>query len=175
MLSETSWTTFHKVLACAMLSQKYEDNIDLDYFLCNVVWSLLDNIAQDLYLFNVGPWPTDYFYKENNPCNVLWPCWDNIAQCFYLLNVSSWPTDNFYKENILCNVILAMLGQHCIINVVQTRLRQHCTKNYLRKVAKGTQTCFYRKINYAMLSWSDWANFAQENYLCNVGPLCIGK
>ena len=104
MLSETSWTTLHKVLACAMLSQKYEDNIDLDYFLCNVVWSLLDNIVQDLYLFNVGPWPTDYFYKENNPCNMLWPCWDNIAQCFYLLNVCPWRTDNFYKENILCNI-----------------------------------------------------------------------
>ena len=40
-------------LTGAMSSQGYEDNIDQDFFLCNVVWSLRDNTAQDFYLFNI--------------------------------------------------------------------------------------------------------------------------
>ena len=36
----------HKDFTCAMQSQEYYDNIEQNFFLCNVVWSLLDNIEQ---------------------------------------------------------------------------------------------------------------------------------
>ena len=57
-------TTLYRNFSCAMykvaegfsettLPQEYQDNIVQDYFLCNVVWSLLDNIAQDFNRWNV--------------------------------------------------------------------------------------------------------------------------
>ena len=45
MLSGASRTTLHRVFTCAMLSHEYQDNIKQDFFLCDVVWSLLSNIA----------------------------------------------------------------------------------------------------------------------------------
>ena len=44
-------------------------------------------------------------------------------------------------------------------------------KTLVQCQSKGAQTCLCREISYTMLSWSSWANIAQENYLCNVGPL----
>ena len=38
-----------------MLSQDYQDNIEQDFYLCNVVWRFLDNIAQSFYLCDVVP------------------------------------------------------------------------------------------------------------------------
>ena len=46
MMSGASWTTLHKDFTCAMLSQEYLNNIEQEFFLFKVVWSLLDNIAQ---------------------------------------------------------------------------------------------------------------------------------
>ena len=37
-------------------------------------------------------------------------------------------------------------------------------------LTQNAQSSFHRKIIYTMLSWSTWANIAQENYLCNVEP-----
>ena len=37
MLSVASWTTLHKNFTCSMLSQGYYDNIEQEFFLCNVV------------------------------------------------------------------------------------------------------------------------------------------
>ena len=61
ILCGVSWATLHKAFACAMLSQEYFDNIEQDFFLCNVVWNLLGNIAQGFYLCNVGSWLTGNF------------------------------------------------------------------------------------------------------------------
>ena len=48
-----------------MLSKKYYDNIDQDFFLCNnCCRSLLCNIAQDFHLLLVHGL-TDSFYEEN--------------------------------------------------------------------------------------------------------------
>ena len=46
MMSGASWTTLHKDFTCAMLSREYLNNIEQEFFLCKIVWSLLDNIAQ---------------------------------------------------------------------------------------------------------------------------------
>ena len=45
MLSGASRTTLHRVCTCVILSQEYKDNIEQDFFLCNVVWSLLGKIV----------------------------------------------------------------------------------------------------------------------------------
>ena len=41
-------------------------------------------------------------------------------------------------------------------------------------MAQSTQRSF-RKITYIMLSWSGWAKFTQEKYLCNVGPKSVNN
>ena len=53
MLSGVSWATLHRVLACAMLSQEYYNIIEQDIFMCNIVWSLLGNIAQGFFSYFV--------------------------------------------------------------------------------------------------------------------------
>ena len=45
LLPRTSQVLLHEVLTCAELSQKYWDKIAEDSFLCNVVWSLSDNMS----------------------------------------------------------------------------------------------------------------------------------
>ena len=61
ILSGASRAILSRVFPSAMLFQEYEDKIEHDFFLCNVVWKLLGNIAQGFYLCNVGPWLTDNF------------------------------------------------------------------------------------------------------------------
>ena len=56
-------------------------------FLCNVVWSLLGNIAQGFYLCNVVPRILRQHWTGFSMCNVVWSLLDNIAQGFYLYNV----------------------------------------------------------------------------------------
>ena len=53
MLSGASWTTLHKVFTCVIMSQEYQDNIELDLFLCIFVWRVFDNIAQGFYRRNI--------------------------------------------------------------------------------------------------------------------------
>ena len=56
-------------------------------FLCNVVWSLLGNIAQGFYLCNVVPRILRQHWTGFSMCNVVGSLLDNIAQGFYLYNV----------------------------------------------------------------------------------------
>ena len=44
--------------------------------MCNIVWSLSDNIAQGNYMCNVGPWLTGIFYEERN---LYIQCWVDHA------------------------------------------------------------------------------------------------
>ena len=52
-------------------SKIIKTTLNRSFLLCIVVWSLLDNIAQGFYLFNVGKWLTNNFYEENNLYNVV--------------------------------------------------------------------------------------------------------
>ena len=71
MLSEASWITLHKAFTCAMLPKSIKITFNMIFFfLCNVVWSLLANIAQGFYLRNVGLW-LQTTYKENKYNIVL--------------------------------------------------------------------------------------------------------
>ena len=51
-----SWA-LNRVFTCAMLFREYHHNIEHDFFMCNAVWSLLNNTAQGFYLWlcNVVP------------------------------------------------------------------------------------------------------------------------
>ena len=69
LLFRVPWATLHKVFTCTMLPKEYKDKIEKDFLLWIAVWSLLDNIAQRFYLFNVGSWLTDNFYEDL--CNVV--------------------------------------------------------------------------------------------------------
>ena len=46
MLSGVSWVTLHRIFTSAILSEKYYDNTDQNFFMRNVVRSLFDNISQ---------------------------------------------------------------------------------------------------------------------------------
>ena len=50
ILSGVSCATLQRVFATALLSQEYYDIVEQDFFMWNVFWRLLDNIAQGLYL-----------------------------------------------------------------------------------------------------------------------------
>ena len=97
--------------------------------------------------------------------------WVNIAQGNHLCYVGPRQTDNFYETNNLYNVLSTMLGPHCITilsiqccpNTSETTLHKKITCAMLTLSA---QTLFRRKITYAMLYWSAFADIAHENYLC---------
>ena len=55
MLSGAPRTKLHRILTCAILSQEHQTNIEQDFFLRNVVWSISDNIAQGFDVCNVVP------------------------------------------------------------------------------------------------------------------------
>ena len=93
---------------------------------------------------------------------LRWSMWINIAQGNYLCNVGPWLADN-----------LSFIGisyTKCYPNKFETTFHRKITCAILVLSAK---TIFYRKITYATLSWSAWANTAQNNYAHNaenVGP-----
>ena len=68
-----------------------------------------------------------------------------------------------------------MLEQHCI-EILSSQYCPNTSKIILHKeiicamLVQSAQTRFRRKITYEMLSWSAYANTAQENHLCNVDP-----
>ena len=89
--------------------------------MCIVDWSLLDNIAQGFYLFNVGLWLSDNSYEVNNLCNVA--------------------------LTMLGQHCLGIFSSRCCPNTSKTALQKKITCAML---AKGPQTCFCRNINYTM-------------------------
>ena len=79
--------------------------------MCNVAWSILDNIAQGFYMLNVGPRLTDNFCEENNLCHVV----------LTMLELH-W---------------IGILSSLCCLNTSKTKLYKRITCAML---AKGTQT-----------------------------------
>ena len=130
-------------------------------------WSAWANIAHDYYLCmcNVGSQST------NNFSHVVWICLDH--HCTRKLPVEPWLTANLatFYENIVYKHCLLNIGLQILstqyLNTSETTLHQKITCAVL---TQNAQSLFHRKIKYAMLSWSAWANIAQENYLCHVGP-----
>ena len=51
----SSWATLHSVLICVMLAQEHYDNIEQDFFLLKVIWSLSGNVTQSFQKCNVIP------------------------------------------------------------------------------------------------------------------------
>ena len=125
ILSGVSWATLHRVFICSILSQEYLGQHWTGFFLCSVVWSLLDNIAQDFYQCYVGPWLTDNFYEENNLYNVV--------------------------LTMLGQHYIVILFIQCCPNMSEKTLHK---KNICAMLAQSTQTCFRRKITYTVLPWS---------------------
>ena len=105
-------------------------------------------------------------------CNVVLIC---VGQyCARNLPVQCWPIVNeqLFLKHKLYNIVSTKLGQHCTgisytqccPNISETTLHMKITCAIL---ALSAHQCFFRKIAYANLSWSAWANIAQNNYLYN--------
>ena len=134
-------------------------------------------MAQENYLYNVGPCSTNNFGQKKSTV-LSGSAWANITQGNHLCNAGPWLTDNFYEENNPYNVVSTILGQHCI-GILSSQCCPNTSERTLHKkitcamLAQRAQTRFRRNITYAILSWSAWANIAQKNYLYNadnVGP-----
>ena len=145
MLSGVSRATLHRVFACAMLSQEYYNITEQNCFMCNVVWSLLDNIAQGFYLCNVVPRVLRQHWTKLFPCNVVWRLLDNIAQGFYLWNVVQGELRQYWTGLFLVQCCLEPHGQHCLGYL----LVQCCPKSF--------KTALNRIFPYAVLSGISWA------------------
>ena len=75
------WTIFFSVYCCLepqrehsveyLPWQCFPRSIKTWFFLCNLVWNLLNNIAQGSYLFSVGPCITDNFNEGNSLCSFV--------------------------------------------------------------------------------------------------------
>ena len=100
------------------------------FFMGNIVWSLLNNIAQSFYLFNVDLWLIDNFYEKNNLCNVVLTmlgqycvgilssqCCLNTSKTLHQKIIGAMftkgLTNTFLQENNLYNVVLISLSQYC--------------------------------------------------------------
>ena len=71
----------------------YSDDIGLGFFLCNVVWSLLGNIAQGFYLCNLQCCPKSI----NTSLNRIFSC-----------SLSSWASNTILHKIFTCVVLV-----HC--------------------------------------------------------------
>ena len=187
MFSQEYHDNIKQDFSMANVVWSFLDNIAQGFFsnLCNVVpgvlrqhWSLSGAYWITLHVFTCacGPKCVKRTLKKTFSCAMLSRSpWVNIAHGNHLCNVSTWLTDNFYEENNLYNVVSTMLGQHCI-EILSNQCCPDTSETTLHKkiacamLAQSTQTCFCRKTTHTMLSWSTWANIAQENCLYNVDP-----
>ena len=170
LFSGASCCTLHKVFTCGMLSQKYCLRQHLTgFFLCNIVWSLLDNIGQDFFLSNVVPGLTDNFHEEYNLWNDLLTMLEQ--QCIGLL--SSQCCLNTPKTTLHKKITHAMLVQgrknmflqenkqpiQCCLDLPELTLHKKIT---FAMLGHCPQTTLHRKIFY---------NFVR----INLGQLWIRK
>ena len=116
------------------------------FFMCNVVWRLLDNTAQSFYLWlcNVVQRVLGQHWTQFFPCNVVWSLLDNIVQGFYLYDVVPRVLRQHWTGFFLCNVVWS----------------------FLDNIARG----FYLWI---VVPWLK-DNFYEENNLYNVALTMLG-
>ena len=120
------------------------------FFLCNVVWSLLDNIAQSFYLCNVfarilglywtGLFHVQYFLEAlGQHCTRFLPmqyCPKSIKttlnKIFFLFHVVWSQLDSIAQSVYLCNVVPRVLRQHWTgflsVQCCLESFEQHCKK-----------------------------------------------
>ena len=156
MLSGASWTTLHKFFTCTMLSQECQDNTEQDFF---PVWCCLEPLRQDCTRFLPVPCR---FKIVKTSLNKIWTS---------MLPGASWTT--------LHKIICAMLAQSthtCFRWKITSTVfswsvcpNQPCLRELLMQCWRTAHEQLCKGKYPTVLSWSMWANIAQENYLCNVG------
>ena len=102
-----------------------------EFFLCNVVWSLMDNIAQGFYLYRVIPRVLPKITL--NKCFSVQCCLEALGQHYtWFLPIQCCPKSIRTTLNMIfsCAVLSEPLEYH-ILNVVQICLRQHCARKLL--------------------------------------------
>ena len=115
-------------------------------------WSAWANIAQEKYLYNVGPFFTNNFAQKKST-TLSGSVWANITQGSHLCNVSPWLTDNFYEENNLYKVVSTTLGQYCIGILSSQRCPNTSERTLYKKItcamlAQSSQQWFWKKKTY---------------------------
>ena len=120
-------------------------------FLCNIVWSLKDNIVQGFSLCKIVPGVLIKHCRRFLLCNIIQIL---LTQESYLCNISPERTDIALLKN---NQRIAVL------NLPGPTLHKTITCAMLVPGPQSTQYC---------LNTSEIMLYATTNYLCNVGPEC---
>ena len=142
MLSGLSWATLRRVFACAMLSQEYYDNIAQRFFMCNVVWCCLDNMAQGFFIYFVQCCPKKI---------------KTTLKKVFLVRGCLQPQGQHYIGFFLWNIVPKVLRQHCTgffsVQCYLQPLWQHCTRFLpVQCWPKRIKTTLNRIFSCAMLS-----------------------
>ena len=95
----------------------YYDNIEHNFIMWNVGWSLMDNIPRDVYL---------------QLCKVVPRELRQQGKGFFLVQCCLEPQGQHCIGFFLCNVVQGVLRQHCMglfpVQCCMEPLGQHCTK-----------------------------------------------
>ena len=111
VFSGVSWVTLHRVFSSAILSEEYQDNIEQDFYMCNVAWSLFDKISQGFYQCTQCC-PQSIRTTLNRTLSVQC-CLERLGQyCSRFLSctvLSQEYQDNIKQDFFLCNVVWSFL------------------------------------------------------------------
>ena len=114
----------------------HSDNIALGFFMCNIDWSLLNNIGQGFYLHNVVPRVLRQHWRRFFLYNVAWSLLDNMAQDYfsYFAQCCRKKIKTTLKKIFLVPCCLQPQGRYIgffLWNIFPRALRQHSTRFFI--------------------------------------------
>ena len=148
--------------------------------MCNVSWSLKDNIEQTFNLCKVVPAVLKQHCRRSCPVQCCPMSIKTTLNRIFLVQCCLEPHGQHYIGFPLCYVVPGVLRQHIqdflLCNVVWS-LRDNIARGFnqwfsTRFIPEVLKQHYRRFFVCAMLSIYNWDNIAQENYLHNVGPQC---
>ena len=182
MLSAASWATLHKVFTCAILSQKYYNNIAQGFYLYSVVprqlrqhWTWLFPIQYCLE--PQGQHCLGYLLVQCCPKSIKTTL-SKIFSCA-MLSETSWVT--------LHKVFTCAMLAHCqqttflskktyIYNAVSIKPGQHCIWTLYSQCCSNTsETTLRRKITGEMLALTTWSSIRWKITIYNVVLICLSQ
>ena len=191
MLSGASWTTWHKVFSvtlCNVVLRKLRQHWKR-FFLCNVVRSLLDNMAQGFFCYFVQCCPkkikttlrkillVHYCLQPQRKHYIGFFLW-NIAPKVLTQHCTGLFPVQFYLQPLGQHCIRFLLVQYCPKSIRTTLNRicpiqccleplgQHCTRFLLCNVVPRVLRQHWTKFFLCNVAWRLLDNIAQGFYLC---------
>ena len=140
MLSGVSRVTLHRFFTCAMLSQDYYDNIEQNFFMYNVVWSLLDNIVEGF--------TSEMLSQE---------CQDNIEQDFFSMQCCLDSLRQHWTKllmKMMINCSCGMVDRRKALSLISSR--GHCQRSSPSRISDAPRAGFEpaQNLSWGLVEWS---------------------